>query len=392
MAKRDYYEVLGVSKNATTDEIKKAYRKLAMQYHPDRNPGNKEAEEKFKEATEAYEVLGDEEKRKRYDQFGHAGMKATDFHQYTNANDIFSMFQDIFSGFGSSTFNDDIFDIFGGGRRQTRTRRGEGTPGTDLKVKLKLTLEEIFTGTEKKIKIKRWKTCEVCNGKGSKSSSGFSTCPVCKGTGEIRQVSKSFFGQFINVSQCTNCNGEGRIVSDPCPNCGGEGRVQGESTIKVNVPAGVTDGNYIPLRGQGNAGRRGGPAGDLIVFIEEIPHELFVRDGSDVYLDLYISIPDAILGTEVEVPTLNGKVKLKIEPGIQSGKLLRMRDKGLPNLNSYGRGDQIVRVNLYIPTKINAREKELLKELAKSENFLPKGAHTKKADKTFFSKMRDAFS
>jgi molecular chaperone DnaJ len=392
MTKRDYYEILGVQKNTSADEIKKAYRKLAMQYHPDRNQGNKEAEEKFKEATEAYEALGDEEKRRRYDQYGHAGMKSTDFHQYSNSNDIFSMFQDIFSGFSGSAFDNDIFDVFGGGRRQTRTRRGEGIPGSDLKVKLKLTLEEIDTGTEKKIKIKKWKTCEVCNGKGTKSNAGFSTCPVCKGTGEIRQVSKSFFGQFINVSQCTNCDGEGRVVSDPCNNCGGEGRVQGESTIKVSVPAGVTEGNYIPLRGQGNAGRRGGEAGDLIVFIEEAPHDLFIRDGADVYLDLFISIPDAILGTEVEVPTLNGKVKLKIEAGIQSGKMLRMRDKGLPNLNSYGRGDQIVRVNLYIPNKVNTREKELLKELAKSENFHPRGSDPRKTDKTFFGKMKDAFS
>jgi molecular chaperone DnaJ len=390
MNKRDYYEILGVNKGSSTDEIKKSYRKLAMQFHPDRNPGNKEAEEKFKEATEAYEVLSDDEKRRRYDQFGHAGMKNTDFHSYSNYNDIFSMFQDIFSGFGGSNFESDIFDVFGGRRNQGR-RRTEGTPGSDLKVKLKLTLEEINTETTKKIKVKKWKTCEVCGGKGAKSGTGTTNCPVCKGTGEIRQVSRSFFGQFVNVTSCTNCGGEGTVVSDPCNNCGGEGRVQGESIIQVKVPAGVSDGNYIPLRGQGNIGRRNGPAGDLVVFIEEVPHEIFTREGSDIFLDLHIGIVDAILGTEVDVPTLSGKVKMKIEPGIQSGKLLRLRDKGLPNLNSYGRGDQIVRVNVYIPTKISSKEKEMLKELSKSENFIPKGDSKKSSEKTFFGKMKDAF-
>jgi molecular chaperone DnaJ len=391
MDKKDYYEVLGVQRSASADDIKKAYRKLAMQYHPDRNQGNKDAEEKFKEATEAYEALSDAEKRKRYDQYGHAGMKATDFRNYNNTADIFSMFQDIFSGFGSSAFDSDIFDVFGQGRR-AKAKRGEGTPGSDLKVKLKLTLEEINTGVEKKIKIKKWKICEACNGKGTKSAAGLSTCSNCKGTGEIRQVSKSMFGQFINVSHCPRCEGEGKVVTDPCNSCGGEGRMQGETTIKVTVPAGVVEGNYIPLRGQGNCGRRGGSAGDLIVFIQEVAHELFVREGSNIYLDLFISFPDAVLGTEVEVPTLGGKVKLKVEPGTQSGKMLRMRDKGLPNLNSYGRGDQIVRVNLHIPNKVSAQEKELLRELAKSENFVPKSGNSKRDDKSFFSKMKDAFS
>jgi molecular chaperone DnaJ len=391
MDKKDYYEVLGIQRGASADDIKKAYRKLAMQYHPDRNQGNKDAEEKFKEATEAYEALSDTEKRRRYDQYGHAGMKSTDFHNYNNTSDIFSMFQDIFSGFGSSAFDGDIFDVFGQGKRG-RARRGEGTPGSDLKVKLKLTLEEINTGIEKKIKIKKWKSCDKCSGKGTNSATGLTNCSHCKGTGEMRQVSKSLFGQFINVSQCPRCGGEGKIVTDPCKACNGDGRIQGETTIKVAVPAGVVDGNYIPLRGQGNAGRHGGIAGDLIVFIEEIPHELFIREGSNIYLDLFISFPDAVLGTEIEVPTLGEKVRLKIEPGTPSGKMLKMRDKGLPNLNSYGRGDQIVRVNLYIPTKVSTQEKELLKELAKSENFVPNSGDSKRADKSFFSKMKDAFS
>lgn len=376
MAKRDYYEVLGVPRTASQEELKKAYRQMALKFHPDRNPGNKEAEENFKEAAAAYEVLGDEEKRRRYDQFGHEGIRmGADVHDFSNISDIFSMFSDIFGGgFGGSVFE----DFFGRGS-QTRTRRtGVGIPGSDLKVHLRLTLEEIATGVEKKLKIKKWKACEVCGGSGSKSAGGFATCSVCKGTGEIRHVSRSAFGQFVNITTCHNCNGEGRVIKERCPACNGEGRVQGETTIKVNVPAGVSDGNYISLRGQGNAGQRGGPPGDITVAVEEEPHKVFVRNGDDIVYELFISYPDAVFGADVEVPTLTGKARLKIDPGTPSGRVLRMRDKGIPHLNVYGKGDQLVRVNVWIPSRVSAREKELLRELAKGENINPKEEEPKR--------------
>lgn len=390
MTKRDYYEILGVPKSAHQDEIKKAYRRLALKYHPDRNPGNKEAEEKFKEAAEAYEVLGNEEKRRRYDQFGHEGMRpGYDFRGFTDINDIFSTFSDIFGGgFGGSIFE----DVFTGGRRTRAREATVGAPGSDLKVRLRLTLEEIATGVEKKLKIKKWKKCDVCGGSGAKSRSARITCPRCNGTGEIRQVSRSMFGQFVNIMTCSNCGGEGSIIKDFCATCNGEGRAQGETTIKVNVPAGVSDGNYIPLRGQGNAGWRGGPAGDVIVLIEEESHKHFVRNGDDVIFDLLISYPEAVQGVDVEVPTLNGRARLKVEPGTQPGRILRMREKGIPHLNSYGRGDQLVRVNIWVPTKINAKERELLKELSQSENINPKESDKANAKKNFFDKVRGAFS
>jgi molecular chaperone DnaJ len=375
--------------NLKNNEIKKAYRKLALQYHPDRNPGNKEAEDKFKEAAEAYEVLGDADKRRRYDQFGHDGMRGTDFRPFTNVEDVFSTFGDIFSGgFGGTIFD----EMFGGGR-SSRQRAGAATPGSDLKVRLKLSLEEIATGVEKKIKIRKWNACETCKGSGAKSASSRVTCPVCSGTGEIRQVSRSVFGQFVNISACQNCNGEGKIIHDPCGTCGGEGRVQGETMVKVTVPAGVTEGNYIPLRGMGNVGRRGGPAGDIVVVIEEEPHPVFSRSGDDVVLDLLVSFPQATLGADVEVPTLNGRAKLKIEAGTQSGRVLRMRDKGIPHLNSYGRGDQLVRVNVWVPTTLTSQEKAMMKQLANSENINPKeGDKSANSDKSFFERMKKAFS
>ncbi len=386
MAKRDYYEILGVSRNASAEEIKKSYRKLALQYHPDRNPNNKESEERFKEAAEAYEVLSDTEKRHRYDQFGHEGLRpGADFHGFQDINDIFSSFSDIFGG--------GIFDeVFGGGRQQRQRRTTVGTPGSDLKIRLRLTLEEIATGVEKKLKIKKWKSCEICNGTGAKSGSARTNCPTCNGTGEIRQVSRSMFGQFVNISTCSTCGGEGRIVKDPCAACSGDGRIQGETTIKVTVPAGVADGNYIPLRGQGNAGRRGGPAGDIIVIIEEEPHEFFQRNNDDVIFELLLSYPEAVLGTEVEVPTLTGRSRLKIEPGTPSGRILRMRDKGIPHLNSYGRGDQLVRIAIWVPSKLSAKEKELLRDLAKGENITPSDSDRKKVGRPDTSgRVKDAF-
>ncbi len=363
MTKRDYYEILGIAKSASQDEIKKAYRKLAMQYHPDRNPDNKEAEEKFKEAAEAYEVLSDEQKKAKYDKFGHAGLRgASDFQGFDNVNDIFSHFSDIFGGaFGGSSIFDDIFGQQSGGRGGRR--RGTGTPGSDLKLTLKLTLEEISRGTTKKVKIKKYNKCDVCRGSGARNSGSFKTCSVCSGSGEMRQVSRSIFGQFVNITTCTNCGGSGKIISDPCPKCSADGRVYDESTIKISVPPGVHDGSYMTLRGEGNAGKMGGSSGDIIVVFEELPHDYFMREGDDIIYDLFISFPEAVLGTEVEIPTLNGRAKLKIEPGIQPGKFLKMRDKGIQHLNSHGSGDQLVRVNIFVPKKVSSKEKDLLREL-----------------------------
>ncbi len=391
MSKKDYYEILEVSRGATPDEIKKAYRKAALKYHPDRNPNNKQAEEKFKEAAEAYEVLGDPEKRRRYDQFGHDGLRqGSDFRGFHDINDIFSTFSDIFgAGMGGGIFE----EVFTGGRARQRSRAQNGIPGSDLKIRLPLTLEEIASGVEKKLKVKRWKPCDTCSGSGAQPGSSKSVCPVCNGSGEVRQVSRSVFGQFVNISTCGTCNGEGKIIKDRCPQCGGEGRQQGETTIKVNVPAGVSEGNYIPLRGQGNAGQRGGPAGDLVVIIEEEPHALFVRNGDDIILDLIISYPEAVLGTEIDVPTLGGKARLKIDPGTQSGKILRMRDKGIPELHGSHRGDQLVRVNVWVPTKVSKEEKEILRDLEQRENIRPKeGDRSAHSDRSFFGKVKDLFT
>jgi len=386
MARRDYYEILGVPRTASSEELKKAYRKLALQHHPDRNPGKKDAEEKFKEAAEAYEVLGDAQKRQRYDQFGHDGMRGTDFRPFTDVNDIFSTFSDIFGGgFGGSIFD----EMFGGQARQRRGGSGVGSAGSDLKIRLALTLEEIATGVEKKLKVKKLKSCETCGGTGARSASALTTCPVCNGAGEIRQVSRSVFGQFVNVAACQNCGGEGRVVREPCTTCSGDGRVQGESTIKVSIPPGVSEGNYIPLRGEGNAGKRGGPAGDIIVVIEEEPHRVFVRNGDDVILDLLVSFSEAALGADVEVPTLTGRAKLHIEAGTQSGRILRMREKGIPHLNHHGRGDQLVRVNIWVPTSMSSQDKALLKQLASSENMHPRDGDTSaNSDKSFSTRSK----
>lgn len=367
MDKRDYYEILGVSKNASDDEIKKAYRKLAIQFHPDKNPGNKEAEEKFKEAAEAYEVLSNSEKRAKYDRFGHSGLRGgQDFHSYQNVNDIFSHFSDIFGGgFGGSSIFDDLFS--GGSSSRTR-QRSTGTPGSDLKVTLKLTLEEIASGTTKTIKLKKYVTCTTCNGTGANDSSGFKTCSVCNGSGEVREVSRSIFGQFVNISVCSNCGGTGKIISHPCKTCNGDGRVYVETKIKVNVPAGVTNNSYMTMRGEGNAGKNGGPAGDIIVVFQELEHQYFTREGDDLIYELYLTYPQIVMGTSVEIPTINGRASLKIEPGTQPGKFLKMRGKGIRHLNQHSSGDQLVRINVHVPRKINSKEKELLKELSKTPN------------------------
>lgn len=366
MSKRDYYDVLGVGRNATQDEIKKAYRKLAMQYHPDRNPDDKSAEEKFKEAAEAYEVLSNETKKAQYDKFGFDGLRNSGYSSqgFSNINDIFSHFSDIFGGGGGSIFD----DFFGTSSGRQRGKRGSGTPGSDLKINLKLTLEEIAAGVTKKIKIKKYVRCSSCHGKGAEEGTSLRSCPVCEGRGEIRQVSRSVFGQFVNITSCNNCSGEGTVIDKPCKTCKGDGRVQDEVTVKINVPAGVTEGSYMTLRGEGNAGLRGSSAGNIIVVFEEIQHEFFIREGDNIIYDLVISYPDAVLGTDVEVPTLTGKAKLKIEAGTDAGKMLRMKEKGIQHLNSHGAGDQYVRVNIHVPKKVNGKEKDLLKELSSMPN------------------------
>jgi molecular chaperone DnaJ len=387
MSKRDYYEVLGVSKDASEGELKKAYRKLAMKYHPDRNKGDEEAERKFKEASEAYEVLGDQQKRQRYDQFGHAGMNGGGAN-YGNADfeDIFSRFSDIFGG--------DIFgggDPFGGGgRSRSRRRSNNGQPGADMKLSVELTLEEIAEGTEKTLKVKKYRKCGECKGTGAETESDFETCGTCNGMGEVRQVSKTMFGQFVNVQPCPNCRGEGRIIKNKCSSCQGEGRKRGEEKVKMNIPSGVSNGNYITLRGQGNAGVRGGSAGDLIVLIEEKEHEHFERDGNDIYYDLLLSIPDAILGTEVEVPTLKGKAKVKVEAGTQPGKLLRMKERGIQGLNNRGRGDQFIKVNMYVPKDLTDGERRHIEALRGNDHFAAESA--KNREKGLFSKIKDVFA
>jgi len=385
MSKRDYYEVLGVDKTADTDALKKAYRKLAMKYHPDRNPDDPDAEKKFKEAAEAFDVLKDPNKRARYDRFGHQGMHSGGFSepdfQNVDFEDIFSRFGDIFGG-----------DIFGGGQRGRSRggRRSVGIPGDDMKIRLKLTLEEIAFGAEKKLKIKKFTKCSSCKGTGAETDSDFMTCGTCNGTGEYRQVSRTMFGSFVNVQPCPTCNGEGRTIRNKCKTCSGDGRVKGEETITVKIPSGVSNGNYLTLRGQGNAGYRGGESGSVIVLIEEEEHEYFERDGDNIIYDLQISVPDAILGTEVEVPTLKGKAKLKIESGTQPGKLLRLREKGITGLNSSTRGDQYVRVNVFIPAKIDGDERELLQTLRESEHFDP--LKQVESANGFFSRLKNIFS
>lgn len=385
MSRRDYYDILGVSKDASEDEIKKAYRKRAMKFHPDRNSDDPEAERKFKEASEAYEVLRDREKRQRYDQFGHQGVnggRGGPGFENVGFEDIFSRFSEIFGA-----------DIFGGefsrGGR-SRGRRTAGEPGSDMKLRIELDLEEIAFGTEKKLKVKKYVKCDECNGTGAETEDDFETCSTCDGMGEVRQVHKTMLGQMVNVQTCPQCRGEGRIIRNKCTKCHGEGRYKGEETVKVRVPSGVSKGNYITLRGKGNAGKRGGETGALIVLIEEKEHDQFERDGNDIYYDLVLSVPDAILGTEVEVPTLKGKAKIKIDEGTQPGRLLRMREKGIHGLNNSGIGDQYVRVNVYIPKDLAEDERVHIEALKGNKHF---EASNKEDDgKGFFSKIKDVFS
>ena len=359
---RDYYEILDIERSASSDEVKKAYRKMAMRYHPDRNPGDADAEVKFKEVAEAYEVLKDTQKRQRYDQFGHDGVKGgfSNFSGFEfDLGDALRTFMSEGFGFG---------DIFGGGRTGARDRRQRGA---DLQVRLKLTLEEIATGVEKKIKLKKAIECDECEGAGTTNEDGFITCLQCQGAGEVRQVSQSLLGQFVNITTCSRCNGRGRVLKDPCKKCSGDGRTQGESLVTLDIPAGVTSGNYITVRGEGHIGPNNGPSGDVIVLIEEEEHEFFERHGDDILYDLPLSFSQAALGADVEVPTLKNKAKLHIQAGTQSNKILRMRGKGIPRLNSNGKGDQLVRIIVWTPTKLTSAERKMFEELSKSEHMKP---------------------
>lgn len=379
--KRDYYEVLGVDKNATQPEIKKAYRKKAIQYHPDKNPDNKEAEEKFKEAAEAYEVLSNEEKRQRYDQFGHAGMggAAGGFGGGgMNMEDIFSHFGDIFGG-GS------FFSGFGGGGGRSSRRVNRGS---NLRVKVKLNLHDIANGVEKKIKVKKYVSCSSCSGTGAKDGNSYSTCSTCNGTGQVTRVQNTILGAMQTTSTCSSCNGEGKIINEKCSSCGGEGVRLDEDVITINIPAGVADGMQLSVSGKGNAARRGGINGDLIILIQEEEHPELVRDGDDLLYNLFISFPDAVLGVPVEIPTIDSKVKVKIDPGTQAGKILRLRGKGLPDVNGYGRGDLLVKINVWIPKDVSKEEKKVLEKLRTSESFEPSPS---KQEKSFFRKVRNFF-
>ncbi len=377
MAKRDYYEVLGVSRSASQDEMKKAYRKLAMEFHPDRNKGDSNAEEKFKEVGEAYAVLSDQQKRTQYDKFGHATGSAG---QRPGQGGFEYDLSDALRQFMEGGMFGDMFGQQRGRGGSTRVR------GNDLQLKLGLTLEEISEGVRKTIKVKRFRPCTTCSGSGAAAGSTPQECPTCKGTGQVRQVSRTILGQFVNIQSCPQCHGEGRIISSPCKTCGGDGRVRDESTIHVDVPAGVAKGQYLTLRGEGHSGPRNGPAGDLIVLIDEKEHKYFERDGDNIIYKLSVSIPRLLLGGTVEVPTLSGRAQLKIEPGIAPGKLLRMRGKGLPSLNGYGRGDQLVELALHVPKKLSATEREMIEKLNQSENF-----KVQANEKGFFERVKDAF-
>lgn len=378
--KRDYYEVLGVSKSADAAEIKKAYRKLALQYHPDRNPGDNEAEDKFKEAAEAYDVLSNEEKKRRYDQFGHAGMGAGGggFNGGgMSMDDIFAHFGDIFGNFGG------FGGFSGGGRSARRVNRG-----TNLRVKVRMTLEEVATGVEKKIKVKKYVADSHCNGTGAKDGGSFATCSTCRGTGQITRVQNTILGAMQTTSTCPTCEGEGKIISEKCVHCNGEGVQLAEEVITLNIPAGVADGMQLSLGGKGNAARRGGVSGDLIVLIEEIEHPDLLRDGNDLLYNTFIGFPEAVLGDSVEIPTLEGKVKVKIEPGTQPGKVLRLKGKGVPDVNGYGQGDLLVKVNVWIPKNLSKEDKKTMEDL-KDQSFLkPVNVENKKG---FFRKVKDFF-
>jgi molecular chaperone DnaJ len=387
MAKRDYYEILGVAKTASAEEIKKAYRKVAMQFHPDRNPGDKSAEEKFKEAAEAYEVLSDTDKKSQYDRYGHAGVSGQGRAGHypgggMNMEDIFSQFGDV--------FGEDLFgNLFGGGQRGRGGQQSRGIRGSNLRIKLKLTYEEIAKGVNKNIKVKKHVVCTTCGGNGAKDRGSVQSCHTCGGSGQVRKVQNTFLGQMQTVTTCPTCNGGGTTITAKCLNCKGEGRIYGEETVSIDIPGGVQEGMQLNINGKGNAGERGGRPGDLIILIEEEPHKELHREGLNVAFELHISFTDAVFGIHIEVPTIDGRAKIKIPAGTQSGKVFRLKGKGFPAVNSYEKGDQLIHVNVWTPQNVSAEEKALLEKLGNSPNFKP---HPDKNEKNFFDKIKEMFS
>ncbi len=388
--KRDYYEVLGVSKTASIDEIKSAYKKMALKYHPDRHVNDSEAEkkaaeEKFKEAAEAYDVLGNADKRAKYDKFGHAafnGQAGPDFSQgFGDLNDILN---DLFGG-GGFNFGGFNFGGFGGGQQQSGPRVYRGR---DIRTRVTLTLEEIARGCEKEVSIERMLPCSDCSGKGAKSSADIKTCPACNGTGQVKRVANGFFGQTIQYSTCQQCNGEGKVISKPCTTCSGTGLVRRRETVKVKIPAGVEDGMQLTMRGYGHAGRNNGPCGDLLIIVQETEHADFKREGSNLIYTKVLSVPEAILGCEVEIPCFDGKYKVKVDAGTQSGQMVKLRGKGLPSLNSYGNGDLYIKYAVWIPKKLSKEDKAAVEKLSGIDAFKP---NLSKDEKSFFDKIKAIF-
>ena len=387
MADKNYYDLLGVKKGAGAEEIKKAYRQQAMKYHPDKNPGDKAAEEKFKEAAEAYDILSNPDKKARYNQFGHAGVGGTSGSGFAGGftmDDIFSRFGDIFESMGFGGGRGFGMHGFGGGSRERRMNRG-----SDIRIRVKLSLSELAKGTEKTVKINKYHTCPDCQGRGALSSADIKTCESCHGSGMTTRVTQTILGHMQTSTPCHACGGEGTMVAKPCPKCHGEGVIKSSEEISFNIPKGVAEGMQLTVSGRGNAARRGGISGDLLVVIEEEPHPELQRDGNDLIYSLFISFVDAALGTDIEVPTVDGKVKIKIEPGTQSGRILRLRSKGLPDVQGYGTGDLLVFVQVWIPTKLDKSERELLEKLRNSSNLKPSPT---KEDKNFFERMKRMFS
>ena len=385
MAKRDYYEVLEVKKSADAAAIKKAYRKTAMKFHPDRNPDNKEAETKFKEAAEAYEILSDDDKRARYDRYGHAGVDPNQgggFRGGMTMDDIFSKFGDVF-GDGGSPFD----SFFGGGGGSGRSTRS-GQKGSNIRIKVKLSLEDVANEVTKNIKVKKSVSCKSCEGSGAKDKNSVSTCGTCGGSGYVRQIKSTFLGQMQTTAVCPKCSGSGQQITAKCGTCKGDGAEMGSETISIPIPAGVEDGMQLSMRGKGNVGKNGGPNGDLLINIEVLESDNFSRDGQNIIHDLYINFADAALGTSIEVPTLSGKVKIKIPEGTQPGKIFRLRGKGLPSVQGYGTGDQLIHVNIWTPKQLNKDEKELLEKMREMPNFVPNPG---KEEKGFFERMKDMF-
>jgi molecular chaperone DnaJ len=382
MAKKDYYELLGVDKNASADDLKKAYRKLAIKYHPDKNPGDKEAEEKFKEIAEAYSVLSDADKKARYDRFGHEGVGGAGGYGGGggfNMEDIFSQFGDIF---GDSSPFSSFFGGGGGGRRAVRK-------GSDLRIKLKLDLEEVANGVEKKIKVKRYVACKSCQGNGSKNGNSLQNCATCSGSGQIKRVQQTMLGQMVTTNTCHTCNGEGKVVVERCEACFGEGRILEEDMLSIKIPAGVGEGMQLSMTGKGNVPTRGGVAGDLLIQIEEAEHPTLKRDGNNIIYDLVLNFAEVALGSDVEVPAIGSKVKINIKAGTQAGEVLRLKGKGIKDINGYGVGDQLIYVNIYTPKNLSSEEVEILERLKESPNFKPKAGSEGKG---FFSKMKDFFN